>query len=444
MKNTAKWGLIPLLMLALTVTFAGPSRTDVQLNLELAKPVVLASTPQTAYLKVGIIGSAEDLEKNRAPVNMAIVLDRSGSMQGEKIMHARQAAEMLINRLSPNDIVALVTYSDTVMVDIPATKLTDRTDLRNRIRAIQAGGSTALFAGVSKGAAEVRKFHSPDRVNRVILLSDGLANVGPSSPEMLAELGASLGAEGIAVSTIGLGLDYNEDLMYQLAAKSDGAPAFAEKPGDLAKFFDREVRAATNVIASNLEISVELTPGFRPVRVLGDRGEVHGQTVSLSLNQIYNEWENYFIIEVDLPKLNPGGEVLVAQADLHFRDQLAGETRHVKANAKVVATTEMETVDRATNEEVTAQAVRLIATERNERAVALRDEGKTDAARELLMLNSNFLATNAAQLPSQSADLMELQQQNIQDSQSLDEESWNRQRKVMKERSQGDLWQIKQ
>ena len=99
---------------------------------------------------------------------------------------------------------------------MPATKVSDKKTIFRAIRQIRADGSTALFGGVSKGAKEIRKFLSHKRVNRMVLLSDGLANVGPQSPSELGDLGSSLIEDGISVTTIGLGLGYNEDLMTKL------------------------------------------------------------------------------------------------------------------------------------------------------------------------------------------------------------------------------------
>ncbi len=103
-----------------------------------------------------------------------------------------------------------------------------------------------------KGSSEVRKFINRNRVNRVILISDGIANVGPSSPEALGNLGASLGKEGISVTTIGLEAEYNEDLMTKLAMYSDGNHAFAETPQDLARIFDHEFNDILSVIAQDV------------------------------------------------------------------------------------------------------------------------------------------------------------------------------------------------
>lgn len=118
-------------------------------------------------------------------MNIAIVLDKARSMQGSKIEEARRGAIEAVKRLGPNDIVSVITYDSTVQVLVPATKLTDKAAVCQKISQIKAGGRTALFAGVSKGAVEVRKFLDKERVNRVVLLSDGKANIGASSPSEL-------------------------------------------------------------------------------------------------------------------------------------------------------------------------------------------------------------------------------------------------------------------
>src|SRR5690606_19910041 len=124
--------------------------------------------PTKSYLKVGLIGRPDDRQR-RPSVNVALVIDRSGSMSGEKIEHAKQAAMMFIDRLDPNDIISVIAYDSVVEVVIPATKITDREELRSKIMALEAGGNTALFAGVSKGAAEIRKFKDMDMASRMIL-----------------------------------------------------------------------------------------------------------------------------------------------------------------------------------------------------------------------------------------------------------------------------------
>ncbi|MCP4644119.1 MAG: VWA domain-containing protein, partial [bacterium] len=228
------------------------------------------------------------------------------------------AAIMALRRLKRDDIVSVVTYDTTVNVLVPATKVSDLEVIVREIQRIQAGSNTALFGGVSKGAAEVRKFLVDDRVNRIILLSDGLANVGPSSPGALADLGASLAKEGIAVSTIGLGLGYNEDLMTQLAQASDGNHIFAENARDLEVAFNAEFSDVLSVVAQDVTVRIRCPEGVRPVRVLGRDADVVGQTVTTRLNQLYSEQQKYVILEVEVPASSTGSEMELASVGVSY------------------------------------------------------------------------------------------------------------------------------
>jgi len=258
------------------------------LTVDVSQGRLEAGRQQTVYLKVGVTGANSEVSVTRAPVNTAIVLDRSGSMAGDKLENAKKAALQALDRLGPDDIVAVVAYDDNVRVLVPATRATDKREIAAAIMRLTAGNTTALYAGVSRGAQEVRKFLAANRINRVVLLSDGLANVGPSSPAMLAGLGASLAKEGISVTTIGLGLDYNEDLMTRLAMASDGNHAFVENPTMLASIFDREFGELLSVVATNVE--VRIVPGRRAAGARAgprgrDRGPHRGRGPRAALSQ---------------------------------------------------------------------------------------------------------------------------------------------------------------
>ncbi|MFN9974986.1 MAG: hypothetical protein ACK58T_34350, partial [Phycisphaerae bacterium] len=119
----------------------------------------------------------------------------------------------------------------------------------------------------------------------IVLLSDGLANSGPSSPGELGDLGASLLKENISVSTMGLGLGYNEDLMVQLAGKSGGNHHFIEQATELADIFRREFSSVLSVVAQEIDLKVTIPEGIRPVRVLGNDADINGQLITTRMAQ---------------------------------------------------------------------------------------------------------------------------------------------------------------
>ena len=160
----------------------------IKLDTRLGRDVLTAGETQHVYVRVLLEGIAVESTR-RTPVNIALVLDRSGSMRGDKLAQAKKAAGMALARLDRHDVMAIVAYDDIVQSLLPATRLNDREGARARVAAMEAGGRTALYAGVEQGLREIAKFRAPDRVNRLILLSDGLANVGPSTPAELGRLG---------------------------------------------------------------------------------------------------------------------------------------------------------------------------------------------------------------------------------------------------------------
>ena len=311
--------IVLLIVVSVFLTTSAGARTiDLQVN--LGTPVMEAGKNQKTFLKVGLRGFDLPQESDRAPVNMAIVLDRSGSMAGEKLARAREAAIKAIGLLQSGDIVSVVTYDSVVNVVVPATKVSDKQSIYRAIRRIRDGGSTALFAGVSKGASEVRKFLDKTRVNRVILLSDGLANVGPSTPSELGQLGASLGKEGISVTTIGLGLGYNEDLMTQLAGMSDGHHAFVQNSADLNRIFAAEFNTALTVVANQFNIIIRCADSIRPIRVLGRQAQIIGQEVHINLNQLSSNQEKFVMLEVEVPPGVAGETQDLASVDVSYLD----------------------------------------------------------------------------------------------------------------------------
>lgn len=420
-----------MIILALLVMPAVGMAKTVELTAELDRPVILADTEQTVYLRVGLRGCPVEILQERAPVNVAIVIDKSGSMNsGGKIQAAKEAAILALHRLKSNDIVSVVLYDSNVEVLVPATKMTDRHRMIQKIRGIEAGGSTALYAGVQTGANEVRKFLSTKRVNRIVLLSDGLANVGPDSPHALGKVGADLIDESISVTTIGLGHGYNEDLMSQLAFKSDGGHYFCEEPDELAGIFDQEFGRSLSVVAQKVIIEITCPKGIRPVRLLGREGTIKGQKVMLDMNHIYSEHEKYVLLEV---QTNAYEKDALNIADVSIRYVDMKNNAEEKQSARIAATTtrSREVYDTRQNKGVYADVVEQIAIENNEKALALRDQGQVAEAKQVLMENSSYLRSNAAALSSPKLDSYAYE--NEKDADAVKQEDWSGQRKAMRE-----------
>lgn len=418
------------------VAFAGPGGSSpVVLDVAMDRPTLLADKTQVAYVWVGLTGHATERDERRAPVNIAVVIDKSGSMSGRKIDKAREAAIMAIDRLNAEDIISVITYDSTVNVLVPATKASNKQAIFRMVRNIKAGGRTALFAGASKGATELRKFLGKERVNRLVLLSDGLANVGPSSPTELGSLGASLIKECISVTTIGLGMGYNEDLMTQLAYKSDGSHYFAEDAEELADVFDSEFGRALSVVAQGLRIDIRCARGIRPVRVLGRESQINGQDVLVFINHLYREHQKAVVLEVEVPAApHDNSTRKIATIHVGYNNVTTRVAGALNRALDVTFSHSQKVVDKWANGKVMVDVVELIAADQNELAMRLRDKGDIDEARRVLSLNEQYLHGNADRY--QSKRLREYATEQSGAIANLKEEDWGKQRKIMQESQQ--------
>ena len=419
----------PVLVLPILLSTANVNAAQLKLEATNGSSLVLAGKKQTVPLRLSLTGFEIASSKQRAPVNVSIVLDRSSSMSGDKIVRAKEAAILAVNSLSPDDIFSLVTYDNIVEVVIPATKASDKERIIQEINAIYVRGSTALYAGVSKGAQELEKFMEKERVNRVILLSDGQANQGPSSPYELGNLGQSLAKQGISVSTIGLGLGYNEDLMTQLAGKSDGNHEFVENSNDLARVFQKEFGDIVSVVAKNIEIKITCPEGIRPIRSIGREAEITGQTVRLNLNQIYAKQEKYLVLELEVPPGKSGQSTETALVEVSYANM------DTKANEKLTSTVSLGysesqgDVDRSVNKATLEAYYSQLAIEASNKAIVLRDAGKINEARDLMVRNGSMLNQNAIQynIPGLNARALA----NADQTSAITSGDWQRNRKDM-------------
>ncbi len=270
--------------------FAGET---LQLKLVPERGYVVKNLPQEVVIKIDLSAIADRQKVRRTPLNLAVVLDKSGSMTGAKLEKTKQAAMQLVDRLAPNDIFSLVIFSDRAQVLVPAQKVEDKDALKEKIQGIEAGGSTALYAGVKMGADQLGEFLSSKYINRVILLSDGLANVGPSSTRELRRLGSDLAERGISVTTIGVGDDYNEDLMAGLAEASDANYYYVKDTEKLPEIFAKELGGLLTVAARDVRIEIVCPDGVRPLGFIGRAEKFGGQRATVNLSQFTTGQNRY-------------------------------------------------------------------------------------------------------------------------------------------------------
>ncbi|CNJ19068.1 von Willebrand factor type A domain-containing protein [Yersinia pseudotuberculosis] len=393
-KQAARIKQMTLLLLLFLFSLFGVAKAATQVvnvKSELAAPVMLANSEDKNYLKISLTGFNLDSTR-RSPINLALVIDRSTSMSGERIEKAREAAILAVNMLNTPDTLSVVAYDNHAEVIIPATKVTDKPALIASIQQhIHPRGMTALFAGVSMGIGQVDKHLNREQVNRIILISDGQANTGPTSISELSDLARMAAKKGIAITTIGLGQDYNEDLMTAIAGYSDGNHTFVANSADLEKAFTKEFQDVMSVVAQDIVVQIKTGDKVKPVRLLGRDGDILGNTVNVKLNQLYSNQEKYILLEVIPEKGTDKQQKDLADVSISYLNLSSKKQDQINERVTVSYSQSVEKVNDAVQEEVLAESEIQKTALANDEAIKLIDAGRKDEAKKVLESNASKL-----------------------------------------------------
>ncbi len=233
----------------------------IQCKVQYSRPSLVHLTePQLIYVLLEI-GQAQSGEKlPTAPLNICLVLDRSTSMQGEKLEVAKAAAMEITRALRPEDIFSVVTFSDRAEVLLPASYQSDRTKLQGRIQSIQTGGATEIYKGLEAGVTEVRRSLDQKRVNHIILLTDG--HTYGDEPACL-KLAEEVARQNIGISGFGLGGDWNDIFLDMLAGKTGSNSTYISKPQQMQRLLLEKFNALMNSVAEDAILESKETEGIQ-------------------------------------------------------------------------------------------------------------------------------------------------------------------------------------
>jgi Ca-activated chloride channel family protein len=240
-------------------------------------PKLEAGREQTVDVLIRITPPALSLDpssrsnwKGRPDLNLSLVLDRSGSMEGEKMVRAREAAMFCVDQMLPADRLSVVTFDDRIEVLFPSEPVTNKQSMKDLISRVTARGSTALHEAWVRGGLTVSERMLDQGINRVVLITDGLANVGITNTDEIVTQAMGLFQHGVSTSTIGIGADFNEDLLMPMAQSGGGNAWHVIEPDDMQRIFQVELEGLIAQFAHTVSLSLIPADGVRVVDLLND------------------------------------------------------------------------------------------------------------------------------------------------------------------------------
>ena len=367
------------------------------MHIQTDRALVPAGAPAVRYLHIIVNAPAgKQQEESRPPASIALVLDRSGSMDGQKLQMAREAVAHATRLLKPTDYLAIVCYDDEVTTVLDRTHATRdaKTLALRRLDKIEARGSTDLHGGWMRGAELLSPVAGSDAgVSKVMLMTDGLANEGVISRDALIDAARRLRSGGVLTSTFGVGHDFNEDVLSRIATEGGGYFYFIERPKQIPDFFASELGETLEVVARDVELEIACDPGV-DAQVLNDLPfDRQAGPLRIRLGNLVSEQEVTLVVAVGFKGAQAGGTEIGVQCRMSDRDSVLPG---LPIDVRWEAVDAVRDAQQAVNADVIAAVATVLAERARREALALNASGHFDDAKRIIAEVLNDLRAMAS------------------------------------------------
>lgn len=280
----------------------------------------LRNSVEHAILQVDASGMVSG---RRAPVNLCLVIDRSGSMEGEPLEYVKRACGHVVDLLDQNDILSVVTFEERVDVVMPARRVLNRALIREHIHRIQPGNTTNLYEGLAAGASQVASVRADGYVNRVIVLTDGEPTAGIKDYASIVGCAAEQRSRGISVTALGFGPEYNEELLVGMARRGGGNYHYIARPELIPEVFRGELEQLLTLVARNIRLRLILGRWVELRQVYGQQAQLGSRTVEVTVPDLERGASQRTLVELGFGR-RPAGTYRVARVELLYDDCVTG------------------------------------------------------------------------------------------------------------------------
>ncbi|HZT42248.1 MAG TPA: VWA domain-containing protein [Chthonomonadaceae bacterium] len=257
----------------------------------------------------------------RAPINIALCIDRSGSMEGEPLEYVKRACDYVVDMLEPNDILSIITFEEQVDVLMPARRVVNKALVKEHIHRLEVGNTTNLYDGMMAACMQIASVQqqAPGYVHRVLLLTDGEPTAGLKDFNSIVQQVAQQKANGISVTALGFGSEYNEELMAGIARRSGGNYYYIQRPDLIPEVFRRELESLLTIVAKNVRVRFNLSRWVQVRQVYGFQPAFQHRAIEVSVPDIERGTVRTVLAELELDR-HPQGIFRVAKIDVLYDD----------------------------------------------------------------------------------------------------------------------------
>lgn len=304
----------------------------------------------------------------RRPLNLALAVDRSGSMEGDPIAYVKQACSHVVDLLTPSDVLSVVTFEDQVDVVMPARRVVNRDLIKQHISRITTGRTTNLFDGLLTACSQVASVPDGQYLKRVLLLTDGEPTAGIRDFSSIVGLAAEQKAKGIVISALGFGPEYNEELLAGIARRSGGNYYYISRPELIPEVFRRELSTLLSVVALNMRLTLHVPRWVRVRKVYGMHAAVSDRAAQVDLVDLEASASLAVLSELEFDP-RPAGPYRVLRAELAYTDAATGQPHTRSADCPVEFIPDPSQVPSEEHPSVRAQLELIRASENLEKTV---------------------------------------------------------------------------
>jgi len=380
-----------LVLLALTIALPALSRSPIQsaptplkMETKLSHTNLPKNSTTELFATVRITGGEAQATEARAPLNVALVIDRSTSMSGGRLDQAKNASIMFVRGLQSTDRLAIVSYGSDVSTVMESTLATpvNKELMEMAIQRIELSGATNLSGGLERGVQLIAPHRRDETVNRLLLLSDGHANNGITTVHGLANLAKNTLEQGISISTMGIGLDYNEELMTQVAVNGAGNYYFVENAEALAGIFEKEAKGLSSTVARRTVLTLDAGPGVEIIEVQGFASTTKGNRTTVRLAEFYAHQTKDMLVRLSVTTKD-ASNMNVLTARLNFENVASAEKGSLSRTLNAGVTAD-KTLAAKADSDVMRRVQQAEVAKNMDKAMKLYERGEAKQAAEVL------------------------------------------------------------